>query len=348
MEVQTGFQNCSMEDVRIMYKNVIGTHIADDYKMGFLIRKIKEAISNNNDVFINKFEVNNSEILDKIKIFIFEGKVNELDLQNVTEAFRFWGILEEDSYREVKLKLQEKYRCEFISHINTELQVNNKYELYLEYILYLNKIYKNKNSHNIYLKELQEHIGKGLADTIIKFLFTNKIVGKIVDNNGENIMTINKKYIDRIMIRENFISEIKSLYNSILKEEAYDNFVDDLYKIYNIQKETYNAINIDKLNLLSKMKTDILIKYKILERVPREACNLIRLTSLGWFLVLDEYKEDLWNGHKYRIVKDNEELVTKDDDPYIITKLLFNKDYEIVERDFVFKFKKSECSELES
>jgi hypothetical protein len=121
-------------------------------------------------------------------------------------------------------------------------------------------------------------------------------------------------------------------------EHRYDDFVQDLERIYYVQNEFENWVDINKLkNFISQEKIVSLKEACLIEEIIEESTHLIKLTEIGFSLASNKLLE-IWDSDIYFHETENEVFIPFNSNPLLLSKYIFNKNFILEKSDFLITF----------
>jgi hypothetical protein len=131
------------------------------------------------------------------------------------------------------------------------------------------------------------------------------------------------------------VKTIKDLFNRFFKQYNYLDYDKDIKRLYIVQNEISNWIDISKLNnLISERKIAILKNAYLLEEISEESIHLIKLTETGVSLATDSLLKD-WENDIYFHEFENQVLIPFNCNPMLLSKYIFDDNFVLKERDFL-------------
>lgn len=315
--------------------------VSKDYVAGgtncYKINKIVESFDDFNYVMM-KFEGENEAILDDIKRYIMgcsfdSTKVNVIEAKMEEWALFFQGIGIEPTLLK---PLINRYRENFITQYSTQVKSQLQPLIYLEYLLLIRDLSIATHAEQINILEefkVKDEMSINLlCDYIISSgngnIFTNKLIN------------VSKIYVEKLTDERFLLNTIKDIFNSFAQQYNYNDYKEDLKKIYLVQGEIKNSVDINKLtNLISLEKLEILKELHLVEEINEDYTHIIKLTEIAFSMIINKFLES-WENDNYFYENDNLVLIPFNSNPLRICKYLFNKNYILKERDFLIIFER--------
>ena len=135
------------------------------------------------------------------------------------------------------------------------------------------------------------------------------------------------------------LKTIRQLY-IIAMGHNYNDYVQDLERIYYVQNAFENWVDINKLkNFISQEKIVLLKEACLIEEIIEEYNHLIKLTEIGISLAANKLLE-IWDSDIYFHETENEVFIPFNSNPLLLSKYIFNKNFVLEKSDFLIKFKR--------
>lgn len=290
----------------------------------------------NKDCVLEKFEMKYKDGLDEIKKYILGCKLDKSLVDNIEDTMKKWGLFFENIGVEDSIRnfLVERYREEY----NIALNYKKKYVKYqyLDYMLLIKNLKEARKEKQLKILENLKKDNDKIFNWFGDFLIRSE-AGKIV---GSQQLMINEDYIKKLQNEEFLLNIIKEIYLESFKACDNYNYQEDLKKIYTIQKDVSNWVDITKLNnLISKKNLDLLKEAHLINETEYVNRYIYQLTEIG-FAIANNCFMNKCTSHKYLLEADNKVLIPFDSNPLILSKYIFNEEYKLIEEDFLFVFER--------
>lgn len=319
----------------LIYKKVSHEYTVSDSNI-FKINKIVEAFNDLEHILLH-FEYENEVILQDVKLYIMRCNLDLKRTREVENRMKEWGIFFDGIGIEPTFTktLRSRYRKEFV------IQSSNRHKESLEFLIYLEYLFFVRNLSS---PSRVEQI-KILEELKVDDENTWKIFSEyIIDPQNENLLAngfinISENYITKLMDEKFLLKTIRQLY-LIFMGHIYNDYVQDLERIYHVQNEFENWVDINKLeNFISQEKIVLLKKVGLIEEIIEEYNHLIKLTEIGFSLAANKLLE-IWDSDIYFHETENEVFIPFNSNPLLLSKYIFNKNFILEKSDFLIIFKR--------
>lgn len=329
----TDREDCELLD--LIYKKVSNNYIVSNNNV-FKINKIIEAFDNL-DRILMYFEYENEAILQDVKLYIMRCNLDLARAKEVECKMREWGMFFngvgiEKIFSE---RLSARYRKEFIAQFSHEHKKSLEVLIYLEYLFFVRNLSSSSQAEQIKILEKLKLENMNICNTFIEY---------IISPQNENIFTngfinISENYIKKLMDEKFLLKTIRQLYD-IFMVHSYNDYVQDLERIYYVQNEFENWIDINKMkNFISQEKIVLLKEAGLIEEIIQEYNHLIKLTEIGFSLATNKLLQ-MWDSDIYFYETENKVFIPFNSNPLLLSKYIFNKNFMLEKRDFLIIFKK--------
>lgn len=319
----------------LIYKNVSHNYIVSD-RNTFKIKKIVEAF-NDLDRILMYFEYENEAILQDVKLYVMRCNLDSARNKEIENRMKEWGMFFngvgiEPTFSRV---LSSRYRKEFIVQSSKRHKKSLEFLIYLEYLFFVRNLSSASRVEQIKILEELE-----VDDENIWKIFSEYII----DRQNENILAngfinISENYITKLMDEKFLLKTIRQLY-LISMGHNYNDYVQDLERIYYVQNKFENWVDINKLeNFISQEKIVLLKEACLIEEIIEEYNHLIKLTEIGISLAANKLLE-IWDSDIYFHETENEVFIPFNSNPLLLSKYIFNKNFVLEKSDFLIKFKR--------
>lgn len=303
----------------------------------YKIKKIIDAY-NDFDYVMSRFEGENETVLYDVKRYIMGCGIDSERSEVIENKMKEWALFfdkvgVEPSFLE---KLINRYKNEFIIKYFNENKKHINPIIYVEYLLFVKKLSIATQVEQIKIMEELKATDVNLFQIFSEYLLTSSSENLFINRS----INISDKYLEKLTDEEFLLVTIKDLVGRFLKKEKYIDYEEDIKRIYRIQNEVDIWIDINKLNnFISENKLALLKKAYLIEELKEDDKHLIKLTELGFSLAANKLIK-VWESDIYLYESEKEVLVPVTSNPLLISKYLFNKNFTLKERDFLFVFEK--------
>jgi hypothetical protein len=319
----------------LIYRKVSHNYMVSDSDI-FKLNKILEAF-NDLDHIIMHFEYENEAILQDVKLYIMRCNLNSARAKEVEHRMREWGMFFncvgiEPTFSRI---LSSRYRKEFIIKSSKRHKKSLEFLIYLEYLLFVRKLSSASRVEQIKILEELEVDNENIWRIFSEYIIYPQN-GNILTNGFINI---SEDYITKLMDEKFLLKTIKQLYH-IFIGHRYNEYVQDLERIYYVQNESENWVDINKLeNFISQEKIVLLKEACLIEEIIEEYNHLIKLTEIGFSIAANKLLE-IWDSDIYFHETENEVFIPFNSNPQLLSKYIFNKNFILEKSDFLIIFKR--------
>jgi hypothetical protein len=325
--------DCELLD--LIYKKVSHNYTVSNSNL-FKINKILEAFDNLDHIF-KYFEYENEAILQDVKFYIMRCNLDSARTKEVENKMGEWGIFFNGVGIEPTFSktLSSRYRKEFITQFLNKHKKSLEFLIYLEYLFFVRNLSSASKVEQIKILDKLKDDNENICNIFSEY---------IIAPQNENVLTngfinISENYIKKLMDEKFLLKTIKQLY-VIFMEHRYDDFVQDLERIYYVQNEFENWVDINKLkNFISQEKIVLLKEACLIEEIIEESTHLIKLTEIGFLLASNKLLE-IWDSDIYFHETENEVFIPFNSNPLLLSKYIFNKNFILEKSDFLITFKR--------
>lgn len=303
----------------------------------YYINKILEAFKDIDNVLMN-FEYKNEDIIDDIKRYIIGGKVEERKVKELEGRMKEWCLFFEDIGIEPSIyeQLATRYRKEFIIQYTKSEKKKIQPLVYLQYLFLIKKLT---------VATLEEQLGliedlKGKAPQLSN-LFLNYITKP---GNGNAFInrtySISKTYVEKLQNEEFLIQTINEIFYGYLKQQCYEEYETDLKRIYFVQGNCENWVDMNKMNnFISDDKLALLKEAYLIDEIDEDHQHIVRLTDIAVSITLNRFI-DKWESEKYYYESDKVALIPYNYNPLKISQYLFSENIVLKDSDFLIVFER--------
>ncbi|AWK51082.1 hypothetical protein DIC82_08665 [Clostridium beijerinckii] len=329
----TNREDCELLD--LIYKKVSHNYTVSNINP-FKIDKILEAF-NNFDHILMYFEYENEAILQDVKLYIMRCKLDLARTKEVENRLMEWGIFFngvgiEPTFSE---RLSSRYRKEFIVQFSNEQKKSLEFLIYLEYLFFVRNLSCASQAEQIKILEKLKVDNKNICNIFIEYIIAPQN-GNVFTNGFINI---SENYIKKLMDEKFLLKTIKQLY-LIFIGHSYNKYVQDLERIYYVQNEFENWVDVNKLkNFISQEKIVLLKEACLIEEIFEKYNHLIKLTKIGISLAANKLLE-IWDSDIYFYETENEVFIPFNSNPLLLSKYIFNRNFVLEKSDFLITFKR--------
>lgn len=328
-------EECELLD--LIYKKVSRDYTVSDSNI-FKINKIVEAF-NDLDRILMYFEYENESILQDVKFYVMRCNIDSVRMKEIERRMKEWGMFFNGVGIEPKFLriLSSRYRKEFIVQFSKRHKKSVEFLIYLEYLFFVRNLSSASRFEQIKILEKLE----GDNESIWK-IFSEYIIYPQNENILANgFININENYITKLMDEKFLLKTVRQLY-LIFIGHSYNDYVQDLERIYYVQNEFGNWVDINKLeNFISQEKIVLLKDVDLIEEMDEEYNHLIKLTEIGFSLAANKLLE-IWDSDAYFYETRNEVFIPFNSNPLLLSKYIFNKNFILDKNDFLITFKRKE------
>lgn len=297
----------------------IGGGIREYYK-----REIKKRYDINFEKVINRFERENNDLLNNIKVYMVDPTLVKEYIQDIENTLIKWGIYNGNSLEpNISDFLKERYRSQFIKE-GLHNKNYDKYPLYTRILIFMYDMIK------IPLKEQDKVIekfinrNKEISDLIIKFLKDEKFIEQNYRKKSSKVK-VNDILFNELAVNNNLLDFYKKCYGLLLESLGCKNWLEYVFKIGALQQKNDTWVNNDVLQLVNSSYIKTMYEYGIINETVVNGIKFIALTSFGISLYKNEIV-DFWPGSLYRIDEKEYSFLAYNDNPIIIlNNLVKNK-----------------------
>lgn len=326
---------CKLLD--LIYKKVSREYTVSDSNI-FKINKIIEAF-NDLDRILMYFEYENEAILQDVKFYVMRCNIDSARTKEIENRMKEWGMFFNGVGIETTFSrvLSSRYRKEFIVESSKSHRKSVEFLIYLEYLFFVRNLSSASRAEQIKILEKLEADNESIWKIFSEY---------IIDPKNENILAngfinINENYITKLMDEKFLLKTIRELY-LIYIGHSYNDYVQDLERIYYVQNEFGNWVDINKLeNFISQEKIVLLKDVDLIEEMDEEYNHLIKLTEIGFSLGANKLLE-IWDSDAYFYETRNEVFIPFNSNPLLLSKYIFNKNFILDKSDFLITFKRKE------
>lgn len=326
-------EDCELLD--LIYKKISHEYTVSDSNI-FKINKILEAF-NDLDHILMHFECENEVILQDVKLYIMRCNLDLKRTREVENRMKEWGIFFDGIGIEpiFTKTLSSRYREEFIIQFSKRHKKSLELLIYLEYLFFVRNLSSASRAEQIRILEELKIDNKNIWNIFSEY---------IIAPQNENILAngcinISENYIKKLMDEKFLLKTIRQLY-LIFMGHSYNDYVQDLERIYHVQNEFENWVDINKLeNFISQEKIVLLKEVGLIEEIAEEYNHLIKLTEIGFSLAANKLLE-IWDSDAYFYEAENEVFIPFNSNPLLLSKYIFNKNFILEESDFLITFKR--------
>lgn len=183
----------------------IGGGIREYYK-----REIKKIYDINFEKVINRFERENNDLLNNIKVYVVDPRLVKENIQEIENTLFKWGIYNGNSLEpNISDFLRERYRSQFIKE-GLHNQNDDKYPLYIQILIFMYDLIK------IPLKEQDKVIekfinrNKEIRDLIMKFLKNEQFIEQYYRKKSSKVKVNDTKF-NELAVNNNLLDFYKRL-----------------------------------------------------------------------------------------------------------------------------------------
>lgn len=325
------------EDRKLL--EVICTNVSRNYFPGnvnrFLINKIIDAF-NDLEYILSSFESKNEDLLYNIKKYILGCQLDINRIKEIQGIMKEWGLYFSEIGVEPTIKqiLICRYRKEYITNFKN-IKKKSYYSLvYIDYLLLVKKMRFANKEKQVQILESLRNKNKNMLEG-----FLNCLLEPSNENIIKNqVLVISEEYTRKLKHEKFLLKAIKEIFQENFNRYGYNNYEDDLKKIYLIQKDTECWIDIEKLNnLIENQNLKLLKDFDLIDEIKEENRHIIQLTEIALSIANNCFIKK-WTSDEYLMEYEENVIVPFDANPLIISDYLFNKDYDLQEEDFLFIF----------
>lgn len=313
----------------------VSRNYSPDSVNSFLINKIINAF-NDLEYVLRSFESKNEDLLYNIKKYILGCQLDMNRIKKIQSIMKEWGLYFSEIGVEPTIKqiLICRYRKEYITNFKN-IKKKSYYSLvYIDYLLLVKKMRFANKEKQVQILESLRNKNKNMLEG-----FLNCLLEPSNENIIKNqVLVISEEYTRKLKDEKFLLKAIKEIFQENFNRYGYNNYEDDLKKIYLIQKEYEYWIDIEKLNNLVVDKNLKLLKeFYLINDVKEENRHSIQLTEIALSIV-NNYFAKKWTSDEYFVEHEDNVIVPFDANPLIISEYLFNEYYDLQEEDFLFVF----------
>lgn len=285
------------------------------------------------------FEYENEAILQDVKFYVMRCNIDSARTKEIENRMKEWGMFFNGVGIEPKFLriLSSRYRKEFIVESSKRHKKSVEFLIYLEYLFFVRNLSSASRAEQIKILEKLEADNESIWKIFSEY---------IINPQNENILAngfinISENYITKLMDEKFLLKTIRQLY-LILMGHSYNDYVQDLERIYHVQNEFENWVDINKLeNFISQEKIVLLKEVGLIEEISEEYNHLIKLTEIGFSLAANKLLE-MWDSDAYFYEAENEVLIPFNSNPLVLSRYIFNKNLTSEKSDFLIEFKRKE------
>lgn len=342
MDLELNFDSYDLEELNTVLRNVDNDYFRTESKLR-CIQRIERAFTVNLDNILRFFYMENEELSKDFIARLFGGKVCSENLSKLKLALKRWGMCDEtgEIFATLGNKLIDRYREKYIVSDLPIHKIDCIYPLHLELILFVYDIYTKEFGQAEILENTRKNIGRKNSDFIIEYLQVNKY---IYLNPVTKQFYIQNDYIDELMLTEknSTIAQIRSIIKFICEKINYKDYIDDLFKICRIQRNSKYWIDISNLDIVNTSKLNLLKQLGLVNLYLEEGKTLLSLTNISFEILGYDFNKENLECHNYYAEEENKIIVPYNYDIFQICNLLMNKKYKLIERDILLIFNKGD------
>lgn len=319
----------------LIYKKVSHEYTVSDSNI-FKINKIVEAFNDLEHILLH-FEYENEVILQDVKLYIMRCNLDLKRTREVENRMKEWGIFFDGIGIEPTFTktLRYRYRKDFIIQSSKSNKKSLEFLIYIEYLFFVKNLSSASRAEQIRILEELEVDNEDIWKIFSEY---------IIDAQNENILAngfinISENYITKLMDENFLLKTVRQLY-FIFMGHSYNDYMQDLERIYYVQNEFENWVDINKLeNFISQEKIGLLKEAGLIEEITEEYNHLVKLTEIGFSLAANKLIE-IWASDAYFYEAENEVFIPFKSNPLVLSRYIFNKDFTLEKRDFLITFKR--------
>lgn len=298
-----------------------------------LIKKITEAFSNT-DLILSRFEEENENILDEIKKYILGCKLDDETTSIINDIMKKWAIYFTSIgvLPEIKPFLIARYRQEYVQKYFKQEKCEFPQTEYLKYLFFVKKMWEGDKGRQIEILEKYRSSNNRMLDWMIEYISKSNNENRL---SKDAAMVISEEYIENLKDERFLLKTVNDIYDEIFRKDSYENYIDDLNKIYLIQENIDNWVDTNKLNsLITDCNLNLLKCAHLVDEVNLGYKKIIRLTEIGISIVTGRIVEK-WLGDVYFIDLKSVVLIPRNCNPLIIAKYILDRNYILKGIDFL-------------
>lgn len=311
-------------------------------KNKYMINNIVTAFKNPSNI-LEKFDDKNINLLDEIKKYILSSCKDQEKILEIQKAMEEWGLF----YfgigipTDIEKILVDRYRLDFVNKFNRKEKGNTKQLIYLEYLMFIKNIWKkNKEEQFLFIKKYND-TNTEFADLFVEYLLNCTRKCRLDKNR---MILIENEYIENIQKDKFLIKTIIELYERLFENRKYNSYLNDIKRLHLIQRNIEEWIDLNKIGLfISNHKIELLKKEHLIEEFNSNYCRLIKLTDIGLSLAQGQFISK-WATDRYYITNEKSRIIPHDYNPLIISRNIFNDEYNLIEKDFLLILEKKRNS----